>query len=236
MNQAFPLVSAVMVTRNTGLRRELARLSAASLMAQTYPNKELIVVLDHDSPAFKGGQLVRVVRGKPGDKLGDLRNLGLKSSSGKYVVQWDDDDCRRKDAIQYQLGMLDATPNAHAACLSQQVRIDLLSKSFYISYCSVGHAGTILHERDGAPRYPSKAKSEDAAFWKSYWKIGHRTLLNEPMIHFRFYHGENTWSREWIMKKWDHGKIGQGLDQQPQRDTIEALIEKYRSRLGMNLR
>lgn len=201
-----PLVTAVMVTSNKGLRAELARQSAICFLEQNYLNKELLVVMDHNSPDLMiFDPSIRVVRGHEGATLGELRNVGIEESAGEYIIQWDDDDWHREDAIVYQLRELQTCDLAgrpfDGCCLTQQIRYSFADNAGYVKACPVGHAGTIMHRKAVDIRYNSERRSEDATFWKRFWEppFNCKTLVNDPGIYLRFYHGANTWDRQHIM-------------------------------------
>lgn len=194
------MITAIMVTRNDSSRIHLARESTIAFLNQHYPSKELLIVLDHDSPDFSiSDSSIRVVRGKEGDKLGDLRNIGIEEANGSIVFQWDDDDWHREDAMDFQYKEM-SFKNLEACCLKNQVRYSFTGNNGYIARCQVGHAGTIMHRKDTKYRYPPAEKSEDAEFWKKFWNDErHGMIDNDPCIYFRFHHGANTWHEGHIM-------------------------------------
>lgn len=198
------LVSAVMVTRNDESRQYLTREAVISFLNQSYPSKELIVVMDHDSPEFiMNDRSFKVVRGKPEDRLGDLRNLGIEQAQGEFIIQWDDDDWRRPDAIDLQSNAL-VQNDLEACCLCNQIRYSFANNCAYVAYCHVGHAGTIMHRRsvvqERGIKYPHQKKSEDAEFWKAFWRNKKSSAIqNDPAVYVRFHHGSNTWHAGHIM-------------------------------------
>ena len=156
--------------------------------------------MDHDSPDFlMRDESITVVRGKEGDRLGDLRNLGIQEAKGEFVFQWDDDDWHHEKAMSYQLEQM-LEHGWQACCLKNQIRYSFSNNCAFICTCSVGHAGTIMHRTDTAIRYPSTPKSEDAEFWKGFWKQKHGRLHNDPCLYIRFHHSANTWDMKHIMK------------------------------------
>jgi glycosyltransferase involved in cell wall biosynthesis len=93
--ETLPLVSAVIPTRN---RPELVCRAVRSALNQTYPNIEVVVVIDGPDPvtlvalgAFQGSN-VRVVPLPESVGGGSARNLGVREAKGEWVALLDDDD------------------------------------------------------------------------------------------------------------------------------------------------
>jgi hypothetical protein len=89
-----PLVSVVLATRN---RSRLLERAIASVLAQTYPNWELVVVDDGSTDdtadtiaSFDDARIRRLAGGGVGASA--ARNLGLAATTGEYVTFLDDDN------------------------------------------------------------------------------------------------------------------------------------------------
>lgn len=91
---AAPLVSLIVPTRN---RRARLRQAVASILAQTYPRLEVLVINDGGqdvAPVLDrfGDPRVRGLRlSRPGERC-RARNLGLELARGAYIGYLDDDD------------------------------------------------------------------------------------------------------------------------------------------------
>jgi glycosyltransferase involved in cell wall biosynthesis len=110
-----PSVSAVIASYNCA---EYLPDAIDSLLAQTYPPSEIIVVDDgstDDTPKILGGYSRRV-RSIRQDNAGDAaaRNRGIESATGDYVVIQDADDVSAKDRVEKQVAALWADPEAIA--------------------------------------------------------------------------------------------------------------------------
>jgi len=92
-NSRLPLVSVILTTRD---RPRFFSLALDYYRAQTYPNRELIVVDDGDvfpvslqDVTDAGGRLVRA---RTGTLLGSKLNLGIEQAQGTLIQKMDDDD------------------------------------------------------------------------------------------------------------------------------------------------
>ncbi len=111
-----PLVSVVMATYN---RATLLSRSLDSLLRQTYPAVEIIVVNDasEDNTADVLAALTRQhahlrVINLPENEGITCRNRGIKVAQGTYVAIMDDDDVCLPDRIEKQVAALKAHPEA----------------------------------------------------------------------------------------------------------------------------
>jgi glycosyltransferase involved in cell wall biosynthesis len=109
------LVSVVIPSRDAGA--ELFR-AIASVRAQTYPNIELIVVLDNASPsedtlAKLRGVVDKVIQTAVPVGGSGARNRGIEAATGKWIALLDDDDVWRENKLQRQIDTA-AALSAHA--------------------------------------------------------------------------------------------------------------------------
>lgn len=87
-----PLISAIMPTRG---RPSFARNALACFLAQTWPNKELVIVDDSldtsfpDSPAREGIRYLSIGHWLT---IGAKRNRACAEAEGEIICHWDDDD------------------------------------------------------------------------------------------------------------------------------------------------
>jgi len=106
MYSDYPLVSAIMPTR---ARPQFAREAIGLFLAQTWPNKQLVIVDDFVAPSFDVipsglGILYLVERGK--QTIGAKRNRACAEASGEIICHWDDDDHSEPGRIANQVETL----------------------------------------------------------------------------------------------------------------------------------
>lgn len=93
----------------TRARPHFARQALRMWEAQTYPNRELIVIDEEFASSLGGVELpAGVVREVLRSKLniGAKRNLACSMAAGEIIVHWDDDDLSHPDRIAEQVRAL----------------------------------------------------------------------------------------------------------------------------------
>jgi glycosyltransferase involved in cell wall biosynthesis len=111
-----PLVSIVVVTYN---RADLILESLQSVVTQTYPKWEMVVVddgsTDNTFEIVKGLNDTRIHYHYVSHtaKLGYLRNLGMRLAKGDFIAFQDSDDLWRSDKLQFQLELFTQHPDIH---------------------------------------------------------------------------------------------------------------------------
>lgn len=158
-----PSVSCLMVTKD---RPSFAERAIRCFLAQTYPNKELVVVDDGPSDALEqhirglGDERIRFHRLPPdGRTLGELRNIAVDRATGTYVCQWDDDDLYDPERLEAQMAAVLAL-DAEACFLARQRLWRPARRELAISHIRVWE-GTMLCAKDALPRYPAQRRGED---------------------------------------------------------------------------
>ena len=107
----FPLISVIIPTYNYA---EFITKAIDSVMAQTYPNVEIIVIDDGSTDDTKSR-----VKNRPMIKyfyhsnkgLSASRNVGVEKSSGEYLVFLDADDWLEKDALEKNFSLIYDKPH-----------------------------------------------------------------------------------------------------------------------------
>lgn len=128
-----PLVSALMVTGKPG-RQHLVKAAIRSFLAQTYENKELIIVNDGPEPLtldddeFRTNAQIKEIFLPGGRNLGDLRNVAVDNAAGDWCIQWDDDDWYGPDRMTVQMADYEYD---QPTLLNWQIRYSFVNDSAY---------------------------------------------------------------------------------------------------------
>ena len=195
-------VTAVMVTQAG--RENLARMAVASFLAQTWPDKRLVILNTGRKPVVlqQDERITEFCRPQGNDKLSDLRNTSLElAPKDHWVIQWDDDDWSADWRIACQ--MKDARLD-RCTLLRSQIRINVPKSEFVIWHWRLdrppGIPGTILfHRSSGALYRPGLSRDEDSHLVADHFS-GDRCHVVEnfalPHTYLRLYHGGNTWDQD----------------------------------------
>ncbi|XCN73774.1 MAG: glycosyltransferase family A protein [Candidatus Electrothrix aestuarii] len=113
-----PLVSVVIPVY---CRRDLIRETLSSVVRQTYPNWEAIVVDDHSTDdtcavveSFARQDCrIKLIRKSVDCPRGanSSRNIGIDNSRGKYIIFLDSDDCMSESCIQTRVEIMENDPS-----------------------------------------------------------------------------------------------------------------------------
>jgi glycosyltransferase involved in cell wall biosynthesis len=107
-------VPAVSVILPTLTRVDFLRRAIDSVVAQTYEDLEIVVVVDGPSPAVAAfvsshpDPRVRLVQRERNGGVAAARNSGLEAARGRYVALLDDDDIWLPEKLARQVPVLDA--------------------------------------------------------------------------------------------------------------------------------
>jgi glycosyltransferase involved in cell wall biosynthesis len=201
MRSKKPLISCLCVSK----RPEHLVNAISCFSSQTYPNKELVVVVTEDDTAsikhlkslsvkglkyFIGGHSAKM-------SLGSLRNLSIEKSAGEYFCQWDDDDWYHSQRLEIQLSEA-LKHNKSGSVLAYWLIYNAVDKSAYLSHPHIWGA-SILCKRElftKRLRYPDQATGEDSAFLKSLYTKNCLYPIVMPSLYIYNYHGSNTMSFE----------------------------------------
>jgi glycosyltransferase involved in cell wall biosynthesis len=114
-NSELPLVSVVIPTKN---RPDLLRRAVESVISQTYPHIEIVIVDDGSIPAvaintiasLSKGRAIRLVRNEVSKGGGKSRNIGSSVANGEFVCFLDDDDIYYSNKISILHSALRGNP------------------------------------------------------------------------------------------------------------------------------
>ncbi|MFT4587359.1 MAG: glycosyltransferase involved in cell wall biosynthesis [Candidatus Binatia bacterium] len=203
ISEEAPKVSSLMLTGKSSERYALARVAVDCWRAQSWENRELVIVNHGGTPLANGDPRIRemMIERPEGMTLGEMRNLSLEHATGEYVVQWDDDDWHHPKRIETLMEFRD---RGEVVTLGWQVRINIQSRAAYYSRRDGGQHNAILHRRNVPYRYPRLNAGEDTMFLgqfnsKSVVDNGPHESLG-PMLYVRTFHGENIWDEAHVME------------------------------------
>ena len=109
--QGFPMVSVIVPTKD---RPQMLKQALQSILCQTYPNFEIIVINDGGEDITEMiGPLntrnnIRCIRHETSRERSAARNSGLKAAQGKYIAYLDDDDRFYPDHLRILVNFLES--------------------------------------------------------------------------------------------------------------------------------
>lgn len=218
MNSGAPgvLVSVIVLTFN---RRRLLSETLRSILSQTYPALEVIVVdnLSSDDTADYIGTLnesrLTYLRNANRGVLAVNRNIGIRQARGQYVAFCDDDDTWLPDKLQKQVALLEAMPEV-AMCFTNMLAVRdaadpgrrvfgrfprrglferLIWKNFICNSSALVRK-CVIEEIGPLDEDPALTPYDDYHLWlrvASRWPVHG---LDEPLVRYRV-HGESYSSR-----------------------------------------
>ena len=198
-----PLVSCIMPTCN---RADFVSQSIHYFLEQDYPNRELIIIYEKESdlPEIPDDAYISLVQSEQGTSIGEKRNLGIGSSSGSIVAQWDDDDWYASQRLTVQIEPI-LLNIAEITALKGTLFFDLNRWEFWgcsqslfdMMFVENIHGGTLIFRKkvwQELSRYPHTSLREDADFMQGAMRQGAR-LCRIPGYKLFIYlrHGMNSW-------------------------------------------
>jgi glycosyltransferase involved in cell wall biosynthesis len=200
----LPLISALMVTRG---RPRQAQLAIQTFQAQTYQNRELVVVDDDSDPTLarwistQADPHIRLVRLSDAQQtLGELRNLALEQAHGLYVCQWDDDDLHDPLRLEVQLQTL-RVRGAQASLLARWMIWWPQHQRLALS-CYRNWEGSLLCRRSLMPAYPCLRRGEDSQLLEQLSNSVRVARIDMPRLYLYVVHGTNTFEQEHFETHW----------------------------------
>jgi glycosyltransferase involved in cell wall biosynthesis len=213
-NKKYEKIYAVMITGKDEFHKFLAERSVQAFLAQTYPNKHLIIVNDGNySLGDINKELITEIKLDKKYVLGMLRNISWNQiPEGGLYFQWDDDDWHHPDLMKKQYEYMKKN-SADACILLSQVMYCFRINAAWVSSRKSGIEGTVICRKKGDILYPEMARSEDSVFLNEYKKKYKLVKWDNPAHYYlRFVHGHNTWDdnhfkldrfkeNEWLISK-----------------------------------
>jgi glycosyltransferase involved in cell wall biosynthesis len=243
---AAPLqkVSCLMVTHD---RLALAKRAIRCYRAQTYPNRELVIVCD-GSPRVRsslelfvshlGTEDVRFVYPEQaGLRLGQLRNIAMDHAAGEILCQWDDDDCYHPERIRVQVELM-LGAGGRACCLTDHLQfLDDDDALVWVDWTLGGKSrkhqllpGTIVMFKDQRFRYPETGplaeRGEDSSIlFQVYDTVGVVAARGVGHLYLYNFHGRNTFDRAHHYRLSSFSRSAADLHKN--RDVIRAAMAHY---------
>jgi glycosyltransferase involved in cell wall biosynthesis len=210
-----PLASCLMVTRD---RLALARRAIHSFAAQTYRERELVIVTDGTDSYRRSIENIledlnlaqaRLITAPDGAALGKLRNLSLEASRGDYICQWDDDDFSHPQRLEKQIEVLERE-NAGAALLAEHLQyLEAERVVVWIDWSLGGSVvgeralfpGSLLMRRNPSFRYPEEGpyarRGEDSVLLANLYRtVPVSAVRGMGHLYLYQFHGKNAFPRE----------------------------------------
>ncbi len=136
-----PLVSVVIPVHNG---EEYIKESIDSCINQDYPNIEIIVVDDKSTDNTldilrEYAERIRVIPVEKQNGLGNVINIGIRASQGKYIARMDADDVMYPTRISKQVEYLESNPK----CVAVGGQIDIIDSNSKIT----GHREYALEDK-----------------------------------------------------------------------------------------
>jgi len=228
-------IHAVMITGKDIHHAGLAALSIVSFLAQSHPNRRLVIVNDGEYTfEIPGVPDERIEQVNLDDKLrlGALRNLAFEHiPENDLWAQWDDDDWHHPLLMTEQYNSI--IENKVEGCfLHNQLRYAFSRNAAWFAGCREGFAGTIMARNKPEMRYPSLRKGEDSVFVEEFQQKYPFFIWQNPEYYYlRFIHGHNTWEDEHfrLKKRWRGSR--RGLDAEARR-YLKSILPLYKPVIG----
>jgi len=192
------LVSCLMVTRG---KLWPSRCAVECFQRQSYPNRELVVVLDDPESALisyletlNDDRIRMILLPKEKKTLGELRNISIAEARGEYICQWDDDDLYDPDRIGIQLSALLASQAA--ACFLRRWTLWWPADGKLAISGARLWEGSMLADKARVPDYPPIPRGEDTEVVAVFQERERLLSLDAPDLYVYIHHGNNTFDQQ----------------------------------------
>ncbi|HTI10105.1 MAG TPA: glycosyltransferase family A protein [Puia sp.] len=204
MSLLYPLISCICVTRG---KPDMLKRAIGCFSAQTYPNKELIVLYEEDdqpTKAFITDEIKTIsgirffeAKATPRATLGELRNQAIGLAHGEFICQWDDDDWYHMNRLIHQYQTL-RRQGRDGSIMTRWLVMDATSGNIYISNTRLWEGSILCRKRTlQLKAYENKHIGEDTATIDYLAAADCLDLLHDrPGLYIYIYHGGNTWNYE----------------------------------------
>jgi glycosyltransferase involved in cell wall biosynthesis len=215
MEKSYPKVSCLCVTSN---RVEPLKTAVACFKAQTYPNKELLVVYDRNDIATDeyisslNDPEIRAYKYYNGRKtltLGDIRNISIKEAGGEYFCMWDDDDWHHQERLASQMDHLFLSGKM-ASVLFLIIVFDNINKRGFLSAPRPWEATILCHKNfaiNNGVLYDPLRRGEDTGFIHRLVALDAVYPIFRPQLYIYNYTGSNTWDKTHFERVFSHSRL-----------------------------
>ncbi|MFI4933644.1 MAG: glycosyltransferase family A protein [Caulobacterales bacterium] len=209
-----PLISCLMVTQAVPARLESLERSLAAYGRQTYPNRELVIVLDQGTADARaairkavdalGRDDIRIIDPPGPLTLGALRNVSWRAARGDIVCQWDDDDLYHPERLERQLAGLRAA-DGRSVCLQEVMHYTPATRRMRLTNWraspQASMPSTLMCLRSAPVCYPETGPEarlgEDLVVHAQLQALGGLHIIEgAPHLYVYVSHGQNTCSDE----------------------------------------
>lgn len=187
-------------------RAEMAKRACRLFAAQTWEDRELVIVSKHDlefDPMEHVGvqKLVTFIKVPDVDifKTGDLRNIAIANATGDFIATWDDDDLSHPDRLMHMVPLLRDDQTADAIYLGHHITAIPHLEKYFITHDRKWEC-TALYRRHRIPVYSSLRRGSDTPVINNIVTFG---LYDVPHLYMRIHHGDNTWPPSHYLDHWD---------------------------------
>jgi glycosyltransferase involved in cell wall biosynthesis len=174
-------------------------------VAQTYPNKELLISYPEDDRLTRYVVNRRMLEleidiliiERPSYlSLGESRNHAVKSANGEFVCTWDDDDFYHSSRLQFQFESLSTINTRFEACiLNQIILFDRCTNIAYLSFLYTWE-NTLFCKKTifNQMRFSCGDLGEDSKIVDLLDKNHLLLHVNAPYLYIYIFHKGNSWS------------------------------------------
>ena len=197
-------------------RARLLSEAVADFSAQTFADRELLIV--HDGDASFAAEISALIARTPSSApirvvqvgndtkppLGALRNTAIDAAAGGWICQWDDDDRYHPERLAEQWTAMQSQGAAFCFLVDQLHWFEGSSELFWVDWQTETYPmnfvqGSLLARCDVLPRYPALARGEDTPLcWDivrgaehGHYKIAR--LRGAGWSYVYRHHGGNAW-------------------------------------------
>lgn len=205
-----PLISCLCVSNN---RASYLTNAIRYFLAQTYPNKELIIISSKPDPEYteitapykKSNVRYYGLPSGEGLTLGELRNISLEKAAGEYFCVWDDDDWHHCLRLEIEMQEL-IKSGKKGVVLAYCIVYDQMSGEAFLSVPTTILPSMLCQKSVISPDllYPARNKQEDTVFAIRLFRMNLFFPLVHPVLYIYVHHGNNTWGPEHFMRHRGH--------------------------------